>query len=109
MAKARSLVCTLPACRRMLAVDCGLMAMYDDAEGEDKAARVDSYRTVRNAPMSNTGPTFPDQDPSTDERTSKPTQELGLVAPRMTPAGTNLVRSKLQPLTQATYWGVFAG
>ena len=61
-------------------------AMYDDGEGDDKTARQDSYRNVRSAPAANTAPTFPDQDPGTNENQTAQTREVA----ENTPEGTNL-------------------
>ena len=44
-------------------------AMYDDGEGEDKTAQEDSYRSVRKAPQTNTGPLFP--TPSGQQNTNQ--------------------------------------
>ena len=62
-------------------------AMYEDAEGDDKTARQDSYRTVRSAPGANTAPTFPDQNPITQDDVE--TAQEREVAEN-TSAGTNL-------------------
>ena len=62
-------------------------AMYDDAEGDDKTARQDSHRTVRSAPDANTPPTFPDQNPIT-QNVVETAQEREVA--ENTPAGTNL-------------------
>ena len=62
-------------------------AMYDDGEGEDKTARQDSYRNVRSAPAANTAPTFPDQNPIT-QNVVETAQEREVA--ENTPAGTNL-------------------
>ena len=61
-------------------------AMYDDAEGDDKTARQNSYRNVRSAPQSNTDPVFPDQDRWTGRRRYQSDKGSG----ENTPAGTNL-------------------
>ena len=61
-------------------------AMYDDAEGDDKTARQNSYRNVRSAPADNTAPMFPDQSPGTDGIQTAQTREVA----ENTPAGTNL-------------------
>ena len=58
-------------------------AMYDDVEDEDKTAQEHSYRSVRNAPQTNTDPLFP--TPSGQQDT-KQTREVA----ENTPAGTNL-------------------
>ena len=39
-------------------------ASYQDAEGEDKTAEIESAHAVRAKPDTNTAPAFPDQDPS---------------------------------------------
>ena len=62
-------------------------AMYDDDEGDDKTARQDSHRTVRSAPDANTVPTFPDQNPDT-ENVFETAQEREVA--ENTPAATNL-------------------
>ena len=61
-------------------------AMYDDAEGDDKTARQNSYRRVRSAPDANTDPAFPDQEPGTEENQTDQTREVV----ENTPAGMNL-------------------
>ena len=61
-------------------------AMYNDAEGDDKTARGESFRSVRSAPSSNSTPAFPDQIPATLTIDKTQTRE---VAENM-PAGTNL-------------------
>ena len=62
-------------------------AMYDDVEGDDKTARQDSHRTVRSAPDANTAPTFPDQNPNTQD-VVETAQEREVA--ENTPAATNL-------------------
>ena len=54
-------------------------AMYDDGEGVDKTAQADSYRSIRNAPSTNTAPLFPG---GTVAQTRKVAENM--------PAGTNL-------------------
>ena len=61
-------------------------AMYDDAEGDGKTARQDSYRNVRSEPAANTVPTFPDQDPGATGNQTEQTREVA----ENTAAGTNL-------------------
>ena len=56
-------------------------AMYDDDEGEDKTAQINSYRSVRAAPATNNVPVFPEL--------STPGNQTRAVAEN-TPAGTNL-------------------
>ena len=53
-------------------------ASYNDGEGTDKTAQADSYRSIRNAPSTNTAPLFPGQA----EQTRKVAEN--------TPAGRNL-------------------
>ena len=61
-------------------------AMYDDAESEDKTARVDSYRSVRSAPAANTDPAFPDQNLGTTGNQTEQEREVA----ENTPAGRNI-------------------
>ena len=58
-------------------------AMYEDAEGDDKTARENSYRNVRSAPATNTDPVFP--TPAGQDNTNQ-TREVA----ENTPAGRNL-------------------
>ena len=45
----------------MVAADCELRPSYNDGEGADKTAQANSYRSIRNAPSTNTPPLFPVQ------------------------------------------------
>ena len=58
-------------------------AMYDDDEGDDKAAEQDSAHAAREAPTSNVTPTFP--TPAGQQNTNQ-TREIA----ENTPAGTNI-------------------
>ena len=58
-------------------------AMYDDAEGDDRAAEEDSAYAVREAPTSNVPPTFPTP---VGEQTTNQTRKVA----ENTPAGTNI-------------------
>ena len=58
-------------------------AMYDDAEGDDKTTRVDSYRNVRSAPVDNTAPVFPT---TVGQNNTNQTRKVA----ENTPAGRNI-------------------
>ena len=75
-AQTRSLAVTLLMPGTLAAV-LRATAMYDDAEGDDKTARQDSYRNVRSAPEANTDPVFPDQEPGTNGNQTAQSQGSG--------------------------------
>ena len=59
-------------------------ASYEDAEGEDKTAEIESAHAVRAKPDTNTPPAFPDQDPGVPAN-----QQTRMVAEN-TPAGEDI-------------------